>query len=282
MTRPPRIDAHHHLWRYDRAAFGWIDPGSVIARDFDTAALSAVLASREIDGAVAVQARQVPDETHMLLAAAAQCPSIRAVVGWIDLRADDIEERLVAEAAPLLVGYRHVVQDEADGNFLLGDAFVRGVRAVAGQGLSYDLLVDHRQLATVPAFLDRVGTGRFVLDHAAKPAIAGDGWQPWADRIAAVAACPQVLCKVSGLVTEADHARWCADDLERYLDHVFALFGPERLMWGSDWPVCLLAADYTRVHDVIADYVERHCPASAAAIFGGNAQQFYRLTEMAR
>lgn len=282
MTRPPRIDAHHHLWRYDRAAFGWIDPGSVIARDFDTAALSAVLASREIDGAVAVQARQVPDETHMLLAAAAQCPSIRAVVGWIDLRADDIEERLVAEAAPLLVGYRHVVQDEADGNFLLGDAFVRGVRAVAGQGLSYDLLVDHRQLATVPAFLDRVGTGRFVLDHAAKPAIAGGGWQPWADRIAAVAACPQVLCKVSGLVTEADHARWCADDLERYLDHVFALFGPERLMWGSDWPVCLLAADYARVHDVIADYVARHCPASAAAIFGGNAQQFYRLTEMAR
>lgn len=282
MTRPPRIDAHHHLWRYDRAAFGWIDPGSAIARDFDTAALSAVLASREIDGAVAVQARQVPDEMHMLLAAAAQCPSIRAVVGWIDLRADDIEERLAAEAAPLLVGYRHVVQDEADGNFLLGDAFVRGVRAVAARGLSYDLLVDHRQLATVPAFLDRVGTGRFVLDHAAKPAIAGDGWQPWADRIAAVAACPQVLCKVSGLVTEADHARWCADDLERYLDHVFALFGPERLMWGSDWPVCLLAADYARVHDVIADYVERHCPASAAAIFGGNAQQFYRLTEMAR
>ncbi len=275
MTRAPRIDAHHHLWRYDAGAFGWIDPASVIARDFDTDALTTALASRDIDGAIAVQARQLPDETRMLLDAAARCPAIRGVVGWIDLRADDIAERLVREATPLLVGYRHVVQDEPDADFLLGDAFVRGVRAVAAQGLRYDLLVDHRQLATVPALLDRVGDGRFVLDHSAKPAIAAGGWQPWAERVAAVAACPGVMCKVSGLVTEADHARWTADDLERYLDHVFALFGPERLMWGSDWPVCLLAADYGAVYDVIAAYVARHCPAAADGIFGGHAIAFY-------
>ncbi|MDR6787745.1 L-fuconolactonase [Sphingomonas sp. BE138] len=282
MTRPPRIDAHHHLWRYDRDAFGWIAAGSLIARDFDTDALAAALASRDISGAIAVQARQVPEETRFLLAAAARCPQILGVVGWIDLRCDDIVAQLAADAAPLLVGYRHVVQDEADGDFLLGDAIVRGVRAVVARGLTYDLLVDHRQLATVPAFLDRVGNGRFVLDHAAKPAIAAGGWQPWADRLAAVAACPQVMCKVSGLVTEADHARWSADDLQRYLDHIFTLFGPSRLMWGSDWPVCLLAADYGRVFDVIADYVERHCPRHAAAIFGENALAAYAPAELER
>jgi L-fuconolactonase len=275
MTQTPRIDAHHHLWRYDPSAFGWIDPGSAIARDFDTDALTGALASRGIAGAIAVQARQMPEETQMLLDAGARCAAIVGVVGWIDLRADDIEARVAADGAPLLVGYRHVVQDEPDADFLLVDAFVRGVRAVASHGLTYDLLVDHRQLATVPAFLDRVGEGRFVLDHAAKPAIASGGWQPWAERLADVANCAEVMCKVSGLVTEADHARWSADDLERYLDHVFAVFGPERVMWGSDWPVCLLAAEYGAVHDVIASYVARHCPGSADGIFGGHALDFY-------
>lgn len=272
-----RIDAHHHLWRYDADSFGWITPGSGIARDFDVADLAAAMATRGIDAAIAVQARQVPGETQALLEAAAQNPAIVGVVGWIDLRAADIAARLDADAAPRLVGYRHVVQDEADADFLLGAAMVRGVRAVVARGLAYDLLVDHRQLATVPAFLDRVGAGRFVLDHAAKPAIAAGGWQPWADRLAAVSAYPQVTCKVSGLVTEADHASWSADDLERYLDHVFASFGTARVMWGSDWPVCLLAADYARVFDVVADYVGRHCPGDEAAIFGGTALRAYAL-----
>lgn len=275
MSGVPRLDAHHHLWHYDRETFGWIAADGPLARDFDTDALTAALATRAIEGAIAVQARQVPGETRMLLDAAGRCAAIRGVVGWIDLRADDIDGLIAADAAPALVGYRHIVQDEHDAGFLLDRSVVRGVRALAARGLCYDLLVDHRQLATVPAFLDRVGDGRFVLDHAAKPDIAGGGWQPWADRIAAVARCAGVLCKVSGLVTEADHARWTPDDIERYLDHVFALFGPERVMWGSDWPVCLLAADYGAVHDVVADYVARQCPAAAPAIFGGTAAAFY-------
>lgn len=273
-----RIDAHHHLWRYDPDGFGWIDPQSAIARDFGADDLSAVLARRGIDGAIAVQARQCDAETAMLLAAADRCDAILGVVGWIDLSAADIDTRLAGAADPRIVGYRHIVQDEADADFLLRDAFVRGVQAVARKGLVYDLLVDHRQLATVPAFIDRVGEGRFVLDHAAKPAIAQGEWQPWADRIAAAARCPQLSCKVSGLVTEADHARWSADEIERYLDHLFALFGTDRLIFGSDWPVCLLAAEHSRVFDLLADYVVRHCPAAAAAIFGDNALRTYAIT----
>ncbi|WP_315759810.1 amidohydrolase family protein [Sphingomonas sp. Y38-1Y] len=276
-----RIDAHHHLWTYDRQAFGWIDPNAAIAHDYDTDDLTAALAERQIDAAIAVQARQTPLETQALLAAAADCPGIIAVVGWIDLKAPDVAEHIDAERTPRLVGYRHVVQDEPDAEFLLDADFIRGVRAVAAAGLSYDLLVDHRQLAHVPAFLDRVGEGQFILDHAAKPSIAAGGWQPWADRLAAAAACPDLYCKVSGLVTEADHRNWRADQVERYLDHVFALFGPDRLIWGSDWPVCLLAAGYGAVYDLVADYVARHCPDQAAAIFGGNALSAYAIGEVA-
>lgn len=272
-----RIDAHHHLWRYDPAAFGWIAPTSTIARDFSTADLCVDLDAAGIDGAIAVQARQCVDETDFLLAVAARFDRIVGVVGWIDLRAPDIETLLDARTDPLILGYRHVVQDEADPAFLLTDAFVHGVRAVVGRGLCYDLLVNHAQLATVPAFLDRVGQGRFVLDHAAKPDIANGGWEPWADDLKAVARRPNIWCKVSGLLTQADHRHWRPEDMERYLDHIFAQFGSERLIWGSDWPVCLLAAPYRAVHDMIADYVARQCPDAEAAIFGGNAVRAYAL-----
>ncbi|HEX8447566.1 MAG TPA: amidohydrolase family protein [Sphingomonas sp.] len=272
-----RIDAHHHLWRYSADAFGWIAPGSAIARDFTAVDLARELAAAGLDGAIAIQARQVAEETAFLLDCADAVPAILAVVGWTDLRAPDIAQRLADEAAPGLVGYRHVVQDEPDPDFLLDPAFVRGVRAVAARGLSYDMLVNQAQLRTVPAFLDRVGAGRFVLDHAAKPDIAGGAWQPWADAIAAIAGYPHVDCKISGLVTEADPAGWTPADIERYLAHVLEQFGPDRLIWGSDWPVCLLAARYGQVVDLVADFVARHVPAAAAAIFGGNAARAYAL-----
>jgi L-fuconolactonase len=272
-----RIDAHHHLWRYEPASFGWITPGSAIARDFAVEDLRSALDGAGLDAAIAVQARQSPEETRFLLDAARQESAIIGVVGWIDLRAPDIATLLEKDADPLIVGYRHVVQDERDPDFLLADPFIDGVRAVAARGLSYDLLVNHAQLATVPHFLDRVGEGRFVLDHAGKPDIAGQVWRPWADRIAAVAERPDVWCKVSGLVTEADHATWTPDDVERYLDHVLAVFGPERLIWGSDWPVCLLAASYDRVVDMVADFVARRCQHAETDIFGGNALRAYAI-----
>ncbi|TCP86007.1 L-fuconolactonase [Sphingomonas sp. PP-CE-1A-559] len=272
-----RIDAHHHLWRYEPNSFGWIVPGSAIARDFAAEDLRAALDGAGLDAAIAVQARQSPEETSFLLDAARRSPAIMGVVGWIDLRAPNIAALLDENDDPLIVGYRHVVQDEGEPDFLLAEPFIYGVRAVAERGLSYDLLVNHAQLETVPHFLDRVGEGRFVLDHAAKPDIARQGWQPWADRISAVAERQDVWCKVSGLVTEADHVTWTPDDVERYLDHVLAVFGPERLIWGSDWPVCLLAASYERVVDLVADFVARRCPHAEAEIFGGNALRAYAI-----
>ncbi len=271
-----RIDAHHHLWHYTPEAFGWIGPGSAIARDFDPDHLAEVMAGSGIDQAIAVQARQSEAETAFLLDCAARQPRIAGVVGWIDLRAPDIAERIATRPAGPIMGYRHVVQDEPDAEFLLGDAFLRGVRAVLAAGLSYDVLVNAAQLSTLPAFLDRCGDGRLILDHAAKPDIAAGAWQPWAEQIAAAARNPALLCKVSGLITEAA-LDWQPGDFERYLDHVFACFGADRVLWGSDWPVCELAGRYADTYDLIADYVARHCPEAEAAVFGGNAMRAYAL-----
>jgi L-fuconolactonase len=271
-----RIDAHHHLWHYTPDAFGWIEPGSAIARDFDPDDLAREMQASGIDRAIAVQARQSETETAFLLDCAVRQPRIAGVVGWIDLRAPDIADRIAARPAGPILGYRHVVQDEPDPDFLLGDAFVAGVRAVLSAGLSYDVLVNAAQLGTVPAFLDRIGEGRLVLDHAAKPDIAAGAWQPWADQIAAAARCPNLFCKVSGLITEAARD-WQPGDFERYLDHVFACFGADRILWGSDWPVCELAGRYADTHDLVAGYVARHCAEAEASVFGANAVRAYAL-----
>jgi L-fuconolactonase len=276
MQAAMRIDAHHHLWRYTPDAFGWIEPGSAIARDFDTDDLVREMAAAGIDRAIAVQARQSEAETAFLLECAARAPRIAGIVGWVDLRAPDIAERLAARPAGPILGYRHVVQDEADADFLLGDAFVAGVRAVLAAGLSYDVLVNAAQLGTLPAFLDRCGDGRLILDHAAKPDIAAGSWQPWAEQIAAAARHPALFCKVSGLVTEAARD-WRVGDFERYLEHVFACFGADRVLWGSDWPVCELAGRYADTQDIVAQFVARHCPHAADAVFGGNAMRAYAL-----
>ncbi len=272
-----RIDAHHHLWRYDPSAFRWIESGGLIARDFTVTELDRLRRDGGVDACIAIQARQHPDETSFLLRCATEAPWIVGVVGWIDLCNPEIDRLVAEEQSPLVVGYRHVVQDEADDRFLLRDDMVRGVGAVAARGLTYDILVNHSQLAHVPAFLNRIGDGRFVLDHAAKPDIRSRGWEPWAERVAAVAEHPQVWCKISGLVTEADHAAWSSDHIERYLEHLLASFGPDRLIWGSDWPVCTLAAPYQAVIDIVENFVARHCPAARNAIFAANAIRAYAL-----
>ena len=272
-----RIDAHHHLWRYRSAEFGWIDPGSRIACDFDIDMLSAEMAGAGVDASIAVQARQTVEETRMLLDLAETTPSILGVVGWVDLRADDITTQLDAGASPHLLGYRHVVQDEPDPEYLLADAFVRGVRQVVRRGLTYDLLVGHHQLRSVPAFLDRIGEGRIVLDHAAKPNIRKGEWDGWAAEVAAIAAFPNVACKVSGLVTEADHAAWRPEQIEPYLAHMLRSVrsgSPDMGIGLAGLParctLCSGARPGGRVR-------RPPLPGARQAVFADNAIRFYGL-----
>ncbi|MGA1798619.1 amidohydrolase family protein [Sphingomonas sp. 4RDLI-65] len=277
-----RIDAHQHFWCYSTAEYGWIDADGVLARDYGPADLMPLLDSARVDGCIAVQALQTETETDRLLDLAAANPRIVGVVGWVDLCADDLEARLDRWQAPALVGFRHLVQGEPADDFLLTPSFVRGVRTVLARGFSYDILVTPRQAGHVRRFVDSVADAavdgrRLILDHGAKPDIAGGGWQPWADAIADMAQAPSFSCKISGLVTEADHAHWTADQIARYLDHLLACFGPDRLIFGSDWPVCLLAADYARVHDLIDAFVTRSCPEARSQIFGGTAAIAYGL-----
>lgn len=278
MNKPfAGIDAHQHYWHYDPALDDWIDPAGPIARDFLPDDVRGAMGRAGMRRAVAVQARSSEAETAFLLGLAARDDLIAGVVGWLDLAAPGLEERIdgFRRQGPL-VGLRHIVQAEPDG-FLLRDGVGRGIAATLAAGLAYDLLVYPHQIGDVVGLLGQVGKGRLILDHGAKPPIAAGLWQPWADGIAAVAAFPHVFCKVSGLVTEADHRAWSAPAIERYLDHLLACFGAERLVFGSDWPVCTLAADYATVHRLIADWVATRCPGAAAAIFGGNAVRAYAL-----
>ncbi|MFT4054342.1 MAG: amidohydrolase family protein [Novosphingobium sp.] len=276
-----RIDAHQHFWRYDAADFGWIQPGSILGRDYAPDDLRGDLDDAGIARTIAVQARQSEDETRWLLDLAACNPWIAGVVGWTDLRAADVATRLEAwSGATLLIGFRHVVQDEPDPRFLLDPSFQRGVRAALEYGFAYDLLIRAPQLEHVPAFLDAVGaregTGAsIVIDHGAKPAIVDGEWEPWAGRIAAVAREYPVHCKLSGLATEADPAAWRKEEVMRYMAHLLDCFGPERLIYGSDWPVCLLAAPYARVHAMVESLIAPLGMSERAAIMGGNAVRAY-------
>lgn len=276
-----RIDAHQHFWSYDAAQYGWIEPGSALARDHRPADLRVELDSTGIAYSIAVQARQTEAETRWLLDLARRDLWVAGVIGWTDLRADDVAARIDAWSADArLIGFRHVVQDEADPRFLLDPAFQRGVREVLLRGFAYDLLIRAPQLEHVPAFLDAVGArgsigGSIVIDHGAKPAIAEGEWEPWAGRMAAIARDYPVHCKLSGLVTEANPAAWREEQIMRYMAHLLECFGPQRLIYGSDWPVCLLAGPYAHVHGLVEDLLAPLSPDEREAIMGGNARRAY-------
>jgi len=226
-----------------------------------------------------VQARQSLAESRWLLSLADESPLIRGVVGWVDLRSAEVGAQLKELSAhPRFRGVRHVVQDEANDRFMLGADFQRGIAQLADFGLTYDLLIYPRQLPAAIELVRRFPRQRFVLDHIAKPAIRTGVLSPWREQVRELAASPNVLCKVSGMVTEADPAVWKPADFEPFLDTVFAAFGPARLMYGSDWPVSLLAATYERQHALVADYVNRHAPTATDKIFGDNAAWFYGVS----
>jgi L-fucono-1,5-lactonase len=273
-----RIDAHQHYWRYDPARHGWItDEMRAIRRDFLPEQAAPLLAAAGIDGVIAVQADQTEAETDFLLALAEKNSLIRGVVGWIDLRAPDLDERLAQwKDRKALKGFRHIAQAEPD-DFLARDDVARGVARLSEHGFSYDILIYPRQLVAAECLVSRCPGVRFVLDHCAKPMIVRGEITEWRAGLQRLARHANVCCKVSGLVTEAAPSRWTYADLVPYMDAAAEAFGADRLMFGSDWPVCLVAAEYEQVYDIARRFAERLTPIERDAVFGGTAARVYQL-----
>jgi len=274
-----KIDAHHHLWRYSTAEYGWIDASmSLLRRDFLTKDLTAAMASADVDGSVVVQARQTMEETRWLLYLAEDCDAIRGVVGWAPIAGEEFPGVMEEfEHRQKLKGLRHVVQGEKDENYILREDFNSGIRSMLGSGLVYDILIYERHLAQTIEFVDEHPEQVFVLDHVAKPLIREGVMEPWASRMRELGERENVWCKVSGMVTEADWSAWTLDRLRPYLDVVVEAFGVDRLMAGSDWPVCLVASEYGRWFDVLGEYFAGFSESERAAVFGGTAIEVYGL-----
>jgi L-fuconolactonase len=273
------IDAHHHLWRYTPAEYGWIDETmQVLRRDFLPADLTAAMATAGIDGTIAVQARQTMDETRWLLDLADASDAIRGVIGWAPIAGEEfpgVMEEFDGRAK--LKGLRHVIQGERDEHYILREDFNSGIRTLLGSGLVYDILIYERHLPDTIDFVDEHPEQVFVLDHIAKPLIAAGQIEPWAARMKQLGQRENVWCKVSGLVTEADWKAWTPEALKPYLDTAVDAFGLGRLIAGSDWPVCLVASGYSQWWDVLHHYFAPFSEAERAAVFGGNAIQVYGL-----
>lgn len=274
-----KIDAHQHFWRYDAQRDGWItNEMSVLKRDYLADDLLVELAANGMDGSVAVQADQSERETLFLLDLAAKHKAIRGVVGWVDLSSPSAPARLeYFSHFEKLRGFRHIVQSEPDDKFMLREDFLRGIGSLREFGFTYDILIYPKQLPAAIVLVEKFPEQRFVIDHMAKPLIKIQQIEPWASQMKTIAANPNVFCKLSGLVTEADLQNWRADDFRPYLDVVFQAFGADRLMFGSDWPVCLLAGTYRKVKQLVTDYVIKLPGADKEKIFGANAVRFYGL-----
>ncbi|MET7000993.1 amidohydrolase family protein [Chitinophaga defluvii] len=273
------IDAHQHFWHYNPVRDAWItDDMKVIQRNFLPEDLAPVLAANQVDGCVAVQADQSEEETFFLLKAAEEHDFVKGVVGWVDLRAANIAARLSHFAAEKkLKGFRHIVQAEPDNMFLLREDFCNGVKALAVHDFTYDILVYPTQLPAVEKFVEKFPEQRLVIDHMAKPYFKTGDIKDWAASMRKIAQSPHVHCKVSGMVTEADWQQWQPADFKPFLDVVLEAFGPERMMFGSDWPVCLVAGDYGRVKALLTDYISALTDAEQHGIMGENAVNFYKL-----
>jgi L-fuconolactonase len=274
-----RIDSHQHFWIYNPAEYGWIDDSmAALRRDFLPQDLKPEMESCGFQGLVAVQARQSLEETRWLLELTEHSPSILGVVGWVNLRSPDIRSQLkVLARNPKLVGVRHIVQSEPDDRFLLQPDFLRGVSVLEEFDFAYDILIYPKHLPVAAEFVERFPRQRFVLDHLAKPPIKTGNIDSWAQGIRRLAEFPNVFCKLSGLVTEPNWQHWEPAQIVPFLDIAFESFGPDRLMIGSDWPVCLVAAPYAKAIGVVKNYILKETVESQNSILGGNAQRFYRL-----
>jgi L-fuconolactonase len=276
------VDAHQHFWDPETADYPWMtDEVAAIRRRFGPEDLAPHLVWTGVERTLVVQARSSVEETRELLTLAAATPFIVGVVGWVDLTDAGVTDAISAlrdgPGGEWLVGIRHQVHDEPDPAWLLRTDVRRGLAAVGAAGLAYDLLVRPRELPAALATVRELTDVRFVLDHLAKPPIRDGTMQPWADLLEPFGQLTNAWCKVSGLVTEADPSAWRPRDIRPFVHHAIDVFGPDRLMFGSDWPVCLLAATYERVHEVARDCLGRLSAAEQATVFGDNAVRAYKL-----
>ena len=271
------IDSHQHFWEYDPEQYPWIKPEWPIRKTFLPQDLKPLLDQAGFGACVAVQARQTIAETKWLLALAEQHSFIAGVVGWIDLQAAAPEKQLRDLITPKLVSVRHVAQDEPDDRFLVRKEFLRGISVLADHQLTYDILIFPKQLPAAIELVRGFPNQRFVLDHIAKPLIGEGTIEPWGTQIRELGKFPNVYCKLSGMVTEAKWFQWRPDDFRPYLDIVWKAFGEDRLMIGSDWPVCLLSADYPGTMGIVRKYLEQFSEPTREKVLGRNAARFYRL-----
>jgi L-fuconolactonase len=277
--KSPVVDSHQHFWDLQKFSYPWMsDEMQVLKRNYLPADLQPLLDQAGVDCSVVVQAQHNLDESRWVLDMAADNARIAGHVGWLDLCSPDLEQQ-IAEFKPQakFVGVRHVVHDEPDERWLLRDDVVRGLNLLAQHQLPYDLLLFPVHLKHIPELIRRVPDLPMVIDHLSKPLIAKGEMEPWRKDLAAVAQYPQICCKVSGMITEADHKQWQPADLVPYIDVALELFGPERLMYGSDWPVCRLAGEYQQVIDAARNGLSQLSSSEQAAVFGENAVRFYGL-----
>lgn len=274
-----KIDSHQHFWKYDPVKEAWITPEmAVIQKDFLPQDLEPLLRQNNFDGCIAVQADQSENETRFLLELARENDFIKGVIGWVDFKAPNIEERLdYFSGFKKLKGFRHIFQAETNPEFMLQNDFCNGIGKLAKYNFTYDILIGAQQWPFINEFIQKFPEQRFVIDHLAKPDFKQNDFTEFEKTIQTIAKNPNVFCKVSGLVTEAHWHNWKPEDFKTALDIVTEKFGISRLMFGSDWPVCLLSANYAEVIALIENYFSSSSTADQNALWGNNAVSFYNL-----
>ncbi len=274
-----RLDSHQHFWKYNPVRDSWInDEMSVIRRDFYPQDLNPLLSQNKIDGCVSVQADQSEEETMFLLEQAEKNSIIKGVVGWVDLRSPAGEDRLqYFSQFKKIKGFRHIVQAEPDDEFLLRKYFCNGIKALKQFNFTYDILIYPKQLNAAIEFVSRFPDQPFVIDHLAKPFIKEGRMDNWEKAMTTLAGFENVFCKISGMVTEANWNTWKQSDFKPYLDLVFEKFGTKRVMYGSDWPVCLVAASYKSQLSIVENYLASFSESEKNEVMGGNAKRIYQL-----
>ncbi len=275
-----RIDAHQHFWLYDPVRDSWItEEMEAIRRTFLPNDIGQILKDNKIDGVVAVQADQSVKETEFLVELSGFYKLIKAVVGWVDLRSASVEDQLEQfKQHAIIKGFRHIIEAEEDPDFLHRDEFLRGIAALTKHHYTYDLLIRPRHYASTLKCVAANPDQAFMLDHIAKPPIKSQEFDEWAQFIADLSGYSNVHCKISGLATEADWKHWTLDHFTQYIEHVIACFGKERVLFGSDWPVCMLAGTYEDSINIVADKLRDFSEAELKGFWGDNAVKFYSIT----